>query len=386
MRPRVRRIRFQPLESRRLLASDLALTIDSPPAQYVESELASEVGTVTTLHADTAEIRIRVLAIEELSSSGTLLATHERDLGQQQVLEVDALISNQGNQLVVSIDADVELFDAGIRLILPHGHFAEIRSQLPAVQIDYQRDANVLSFLIDDKPIVFEGTNLTVLDNLSVAQRSFRLTTADENISVSSGDTIFVRAVDANNTTSNRLAMGFIQSVDRIDLMPAEGDDIVTVNGLGRIGQLRIDPGLNSDEQEELIVPDGFEIVAKDTVESEILLTISDGTSTIVFNATRNGSHNPVRATDVNFDTATTAFDALLIINALDGRQISDDFFRDVNNDSQFTALDALIVINRLALNSESELPQVSDQSLLELQREEDDRRDSLLWFDPLYF
>lgn len=68
---------------------------------------------------------------------------------------------------------------------------------------------------------------------------------------------------------------------------------------------------------------------------------------------------NPDEPFDVNGDGKITAFDALLIINALQRRDVDsaelptvrpeDEPFYDVNGDGKLTALDALQVVNRLA-------------------------------------
>jgi hypothetical protein len=63
---------------------------------------------------------------------------------------------------------------------------------------------------------------------------------------------------------------------------------------------------------------------------------------------------NLVTPTDVNNDRATTALDALIVINALNAPPAAQslvDFFMDVNGDTFLTPLDALMIINQLNKN-----------------------------------
>ena len=59
-------------------------------------------------------------------------------------------------------------------------------------------------------------------------------------------------------------------------------------------------------------------------------------------------NHNWKSALDTNNDQHVTALDALLVISALNGLQLSSDMLLDVNADTLVTALDALTIINHL--------------------------------------
>ena len=73
-----------------------------------------------------------------------------------------------------------------------------------------------------------------------------------------------------------------------------------------------------------------------------------------------NGFHNPLTPTDVNADDVVSPLDAILVINELNSRDLSDDSgsidldsgnatFLDVNNDLFASPIDALLVINALS-------------------------------------
>lgn len=390
MNSRLRQPTVQRLEGRRLLTSDLVI---APPLfsriglsetiqlqnQYIarnhrSSALNAEATFVTTLNADTAEVRIGSENIQELTDDGIVLVTHEPINGNQPTFQVDQNITNQGRELTVSIDVDSIAAATATRFILPHGHFVAIDSQLSAEKIEYVRSGSELGFGIDQKFFHFQGTNLTVIDNLSAVERDFHLTDLGEDISVTSGQTIFVRSVDLANPTSNRLAMGFLEMADRIRVYPGGGEDNLSLTSLDRIPKLEAELGLGAEEKDELAVPDGFAFTVVDPIAGRTVFSLSNGLSVATIAISGDRNHNLVRATDVNFDGATTTTDALLVINALDGRLITDSFFRDVTDDNSITALDALVVINHLATNAATEPELVTDRLLLDFLREEDER------------
>jgi len=88
-----------------------------------------------------------------------------------------------------------------------------------------------------------------------------------------------------------------------------------------------------------------------------------------------DGFHNTVSAVDVNGDGAATPIDALLVINELNDRQLSDVFgnidlasangtFPDVNDDLLISPIDALLVVNSLSDSGSTVTTRSSDAAL----------------------